>query len=110
MGKQFVSIDEFYADRPRRTRSGEMDFGVWWFDARQLTFRISAIKDTGEVYSLQQRGADAGRVTVLLAGLPVGEACYDMAEALLEGWADKCGTPSSYEWAVGALARAEVAS
>lgn len=100
----YKNIDEFYSERVRvgakttrlgdtRRHSGELDFGVWWRPAvGNETFRVSTVKDTGEVY---QVSAQTGEVTVLCV---LDAPAYDNAERIFEGWAEHCGRPGGLGW------------
>lgn len=94
-----MTLNEFYADNPKRERSGELDFGVWWRDSTMPghTFRISFIQDTGEFYAVDQQNDN---VEV------IGHAeNYDEAEEMLKGWADHCGPVGGMEWAKARLVK-----
>lgn len=102
---RFASVEEFYAADERRRYSGECDFGCFWrgFWNGPL-YRISAVKNTGEIYAVRLVAGDAGgKVEVLAAGLTSGS--YDDAELLLDGWSDRCGEADSLVWARDRLGR-----
>lgn len=50
----FASIENFYTEDPLRRLSPEYDFGVWWKDNAEGTWRVSWVADTGEVYALRR--------------------------------------------------------
>lgn len=100
----YKDIEEFYSEQVRvgdntmrlgnaRRHSGELDFGVWWKPMiGNENFRISVVKDTGEVYQVSAR---TGEVTVLCV---LDSPVYDNAERIFENWADHCGREGSLEW------------
>lgn len=71
---------------PKRARSGEVDFGVWWglqdrdFCYGKSPWRVSWIEDTGELYA---RELTSDRYIVLGVYPTRAEV-----EARMEGWAD----------------------
>jgi len=98
----FASIEDFYGARGGE-RSGEIDFGVNWFDApapvelgavrvrvTRQPHRVSYVRDTGDIYlvGLWDRGVE------LLGNASTEEE----AERQLEGWVDACGGLGSLEW------------
>lgn len=95
----FPNIKAFYAARGG-DRSGELDFGVWWRGPFRETYRISAVKDTGDVYAARMID---GEIT-LLGTLEPG---YDHAESALKGWVEEIHKPDSLAWAVWRIAEAE---
>jgi hypothetical protein len=91
----FESVDVFYEARGGRL-SGELDFGVWWRKVRgNAPFRISFIEDTGDIYAVNLWSHE---VTLLAAGRSRAKL-----EKSLDEWAEHCGRPGSYEWAVRRL-------
>lgn len=89
----FDTLEAFYADE-RRARSGEVDFGVWWTlpGQRWPNWRVSWVRDTGEVYAVAQT-SKKGPV-VARSGFPTREA----VEAALEGWTGHCGRGGGLGW------------
>jgi hypothetical protein len=71
-----------WIDEPKRARSGEVDFGVWWTLAgneREFPrWRVSWIKDTGELYACQP----AKDKLIVLGVIPERQA----VEQVLEDW------------------------
>lgn len=104
----FYGLPAFYEARGGE-RSGEMDFGVWWrTDAlRSYTYwRVSVVKDTGDVYAIESMpGAQTPRVIVLGVVSGRGDAAYNEAELLLNGWVDHIHEPNSLEWVRARLGR-----
>lgn len=86
----------FFADE-RRAKSGEIDFGVWWRDGSEYpTYRVSFIVDTGELYALDMQETNAELIGVIEGANE--EDRRATVEAVLEGWADKCGQLNSLSW------------
>lgn len=78
-----VGYDKWSA-APYRKRSSEVDFGVWWqLPTSPYTWRVSWIKDTGELYAREQ--APNSDRFVLLGIFPTREAVEDR----MAGWAEK---------------------
>jgi hypothetical protein len=118
---RYDSVEAFYADNEERRGSGEMDFGVWWWDGPQGhsgCWRVSCVQVTGEIYAECRPHSGPGVGEVLLLGFVEGggEAppeggsyscplAYQEAERLLEGWEEVCGLARSLEWAVNRVAR-----
>lgn len=106
---KYESIEQFYAQDERRRHSGEVDFGVWWKDYFERNYRVSWVRDTGEVYAVALSAAavikldpqttvnfggdDTGMVEVLATIESIGQL-----EARLDGWADMCGRANSLAW------------
>jgi hypothetical protein len=92
-GLQYASSAEFYANRPDRKRSREVDFGVWWQDGvvNWPRYRVSWVDATGEVVAVKM----AGDESVVVLGVIEDEA---ELERRLDGWAEECGKPGSLEW------------
>ena len=102
----FSSIETFYALDERRRRSRELDYGVWW-RWQGSTFRVTLVEATGELIAVQLSaptvrslpfglalvGGEPLRVLVL--AIVDGE---ELAEQLLDGWAEICGRPDSLGW------------
>lgn len=111
VGQTFSNIEAFYADNEARRWSGESDFGVWWTgpSARFPRLHVAVVHDTGEVYAEEQLGG-GGRVQLLgyvdFAKCDLGDSvtrhgdrcAYTVADAVLEGWADRISTPNSIAW------------
>ena len=83
------------ADRRRRT-SAEVDFGATWREAGSNdAWRLSWIRDTGELYLCRADGYDGSCTDVqVLAVLPTDAA----VDALLEGWRDVRDDPDGLGW------------
>lgn len=80
-----------WAGDPRRARSGEVDFGVFWTmpGQRWPHWRVSWIADTGELYAKELDGK--GRYAVLGVW-----PTRDAIETYMQGWAD--ALPTSLDW------------
>ena len=95
-----MKVSEFYAGRPDRQRSPEVDYGVHWWETasgpRWPTWRVSYVEYTGEVVAVEQRGATRGREdwaeVVILGFAPTREAC----ERMLDGWAAEPHLPLTW--------------
>ncbi len=74
-----------WIEDPRRSKSAEVDFGVWWRMEGQKwpTWRVSWIEDTGELYAKEQL-PDSGRF-IIIGTFRTREA----VERFMQGWADK---------------------
>lgn len=88
----FSTLDEFYADRPERRMSREADYGVMWTSGRRWPqWRVSYIKDTGEIYAAELRRPFRVRV---LGVVPPDEPrrrhlWYRTLDHILDGWAEQ---------------------
>lgn len=95
--RTFLNTEAFYADDPRRAHSGELDFGVHWRDQTDwLTYRISLVLDTRELYAVCLQD---GPVELLATFTAHDDGGRHEAETTLEGWAYMCGLVGSMEWA-----------
>lgn len=98
----FESEAAFYAARGGEL-SRESDYGVWWTDDVPFPrYRVSYVKDTGDVYAVNQ----STRVVEVLGTVEPIE-CLDTdfnvdwdapLDAVLEGWTDACGPTGGLEW------------
>jgi hypothetical protein len=93
----YWSIDEFYDADPRLRHSDEADCGSNWrlYPSHEL-WRISYVRDTGEVHAVRQSGRAAGPVLMLgtvLADEVTSERqglYYRTLDCILEGWSERC--------------------
>ena len=94
---KYASIEEFYSKNEARRRSGEADYGVWWTNGpRWPTWRVSYVRDTGEVYAVALN-AGPGGVEILGTVPPdAGPYYYRTLDKLLDGWAEEGGRPISW--------------
>ena len=105
------SLENFYHSDPnpavvnRRFLSGEADYGVGWkLRGWPGSWRVSYVQSTGEVYAVNN---DVGRVMVL-GIVPAdtrakGEIYYHTLDRILDGWPERCGTPSGLSWVIARL-------
>ena len=126
MTTTFESIESFYSDNPARRPSPEAGYGVHWqLDGWPGTWRVSYVRDTGEVYAVFQGPTRAGLLptgemavisgteeglVLALGTFPVDENAgprdiyYRGLEAILEGWPEHCPQPNGLEWIMRRLA------
>ena len=65
--QSFKNVEEFYSDNSARRRSPEADYGVHWkLEGWPNSWRVSYVRDTGEIYAVQQEATRTGI-------LPTGE-------------------------------------
>ena len=75
--QSFKNVGEFYSDNSARRRSPEADYGVHWkLEGWPNSWRVSYVRDTGEIYAVQQEATRTGI-------LPTGEII--IANGLEEG-------------------------
>jgi hypothetical protein len=81
----------------KRTRSRELDFGVWWRDHnRQYPhYRVTWVENTGEVIAVKLNNFDEDSESYKILGVVKTE---EEIEAKLKGWADVCGDDFSLDW------------
>ena len=66
--------EEFYSDNPARRRSPETDYGVHWkLEGWPNSWRVSYVRDTGEVYAMFQGPTQFGQ-------LPTGETVVSIGK------------------------------
>ena len=121
----FKNVEEFYSDNSARRSSPEAGYGVHWrLDGWTGTWRVSYVRDTGEVYAMFQGPTQFGRLptgetvvsfgkeegSVLLLGhFPIDEEAgprdvyYRGLEHLLEGWPERCVQPNGLVWVIEKL-------
>lgn len=96
-------VDElaFCVADPRRGTSAEVDFGATWRAADSNdAWRLSWIRDTGELYVCRADGYDGSCTDVSVLAVLQQEADVD---ALLEGWRDLRTDPDGLSWLAGRL-------
>ena len=94
-------VDElaFQAADRRRLTSGEVDFGATWRAAGSNdAWRLSWIRDTGELYLCRADGYDGSCTDVQVLAVVSAEAEVD---ALLDGWRDVRDDPDGLGWLSG---------
>jgi hypothetical protein len=107
--REWPTMDDFYLDDARRWGSPESDYGVHWRDGDRAwpEWRVSYIRDTGEIYATRQGGR--GSLVRLLGAVPAdpvadGEVYYRTLDAILDGWADPGVSGFSLAWVTSRLA------
>ena len=128
--QSFKNVEEFYSENSARRRSPEADYGVHWkLEGWPNSFRVSYIRDTGEIYAVQQGPIRSGTLPtgeiiiatgpeegpVLLLGhfpwQPNGDlekagprnVYYRGLEKLLEGWPERSIQPNGLVWIIEKL-------
>ena len=110
----FRTCDDFWLDNPHRWLSPESDYGVHWRTSAVpgVRWRVSYIKDTGEIYAIRQATRDEvwllGRVTPdpVAPGREWQENYYRTLDKILDGWADPEISAFDLGWIIGRLAGA----
>ena len=65
--QSFKNVEEFYSENSAGLRSPAADYGVHWkLEGWPNSFRVSYVRDTGEIYAVQQGPIPSGI-------LPTGE-------------------------------------
>ena len=91
----------FHAADPRRRTSAEVDLGATWrWDGSNDAWRLSWIRDTGELYLCRSDGYDGSCTDVSVLAVVTREADLD---ALLDGWREFKTDPDGLSWVVGRL-------
>ena len=86
----------FVADDPRRGTSDQVDLGATWrWDGSNDAWRLSWLRDTGELYVCRADGYDGSCSDVQLLAVVHREAELD---ALLDGWRDRRTDPDGLSW------------
>ena len=96
-------VDEvaFHAADRRRRVSGEVDFGATWrVEGSNDAWRLSWIRDTGELYLCRADGYDCSCTDVSVIAVVPSEAEVD---ALLDGWREMRHDPDGIGWLSGRL-------
>ncbi len=98
---------EFTAADPRRRTSAEVDFGATWrFGGSNDAWRLSWIRDTGELYLCRADGHDGSCTDVsVLAVLPQERD----VDTVLAGWRDHRTEPDGLSWVLRRTALLAVA-
>ncbi len=125
----FESLESFYSDNPARRRSPEAGYGVHWrLDGWRGTWRVSYVRDTGEVYAVFQGPTRPGRLptgevavssgteegpVLALGTFPIDENAgprdiyYRGLEQFLSGWAERCSEPNGLAWMIQRIDEAQ---
>ena len=125
----FEDLESFYSENPARRRSPEAGYGVHWrLDGWTGTWRVSYVRDTGEVYALFQGPTQVGVLptgetfvssgkgaspVLELGTFPVvrtgpDDTYYLNLELFLSGWIDHCGEPNGLAWMIRKMAQADL--
>jgi hypothetical protein len=103
-----MTLQEFYdADITGRALSAEADYGVHWrFGGKWPTWRVSYIRNTGEIYAVKLNGETEVRI---LGQWPADQTdepggWYKTLDVILYGWAEVPHRQLS--WVKARLARA----
>lgn len=89
----------FHAADPRRRISAEVDFGATWrTGGSNDAWRLSWIRETGELYLCRADGYDGSCTDVGVLAVVSHEADVD---ALLEGWPERRTDPDGLSWLAG---------
>ena len=91
----------FHAADPRRRTSAEVDLGATWrWGHSNDAWRVSWIRDTGELYLCRADGYDGSCTDVSVVAVLPREADLDAA---LNGWQDLRTDPDGLSWLSGRL-------
>jgi hypothetical protein len=96
-------VDEyaFHAAEPRRRLSAEVDLGAMWrADGCNDAWRLSWIRDTGELYVCRADGHDGSCTDVSVLAVITSERELD---AMLDGWQEQRTSPDGLSWVFGRL-------
>lgn len=86
----------FHAADARRRTSAEVDLGATWrWAGSNDAWRVSWIRDTGELYLCRADGHDGACTDVSVAAVISRE---DDVDALLDGWRDVRTDPDGLSW------------
>lgn len=97
----YATQDEFYAGRPDRERSREVDFGVMWRSLETWPhYRVTWVEATGEVIAVCLSGPGLGRAEgpVEVLGVVSEERGPNGIEDKLDGWVDVIHDVNSLGW------------
>ena len=98
----------FVAEDARRRTSDQLDLGATWrFGGSNDAWRLSWLRDTGELYICRADGYDGCCTDVHVVTVVTRESDLDL---LLEGWQDRRTDPDGLAWVVGRVRPLAVAS
>ena len=98
----------FVADDPRRGTSDQLDLGATWrVEGSNDAWRLSWLRDTGELYVCRADGYDGSCTDVHVLTVVRREADLD---AMLDGWRDRRTDPDGMSWLLGRVSPLAVAS
>ena len=103
----YLTLEDFYANRPERRNREEADYGVHWrLEGWPHKWRVSYVRNTGEIYAVHQqlqgindseRPSSYGPLFVVgqVPPDPVPEGnlrqlFYQTLEDILDGWPAHC--------------------
>jgi hypothetical protein len=96
---RWVDESTFHAEDPRRRVSAEVEFGATWREqGSNDAWRLSWLRDTGELYRCRTDGYDGSCTDVFLLAVVAREVDVD---AMLEGWQDYRTDPDGLAWLGG---------
>lgn len=86
----------FSAADARRRLSAEVDFGATWrAEGSNDAWRLTWIRDTGELYVCRADGHDGSCTDVIVLAVIAREADVDV---MLDGWQDHRTSPDGLSW------------
>jgi hypothetical protein len=89
----------FHEADPRRRQSSDVDFGATWRRrASHDAYRLTWLRDTGELYVCRADGYDGSCTDVSVLAVIAAEDVLDRA---LEGWRDARTAPDGLDWLAG---------
>ena len=89
----------FMAEDARRRTSDQLDLGATWREAGSNdAWRLSWLRETGELYVCRSDGYDGSCSDVQLLAVVTREAELD---ALLDGWREARTDPDGLSWLLG---------
>ena len=98
----------FVAEDPRRRTSDQLDLGATWREqGSNDAWRLSWLRDTGELYVCRSDGYDGSCTDVRLLTVVRREVDLD---AMLDGWRELRTDPDGLSWLLGRVWPLAVAS
>ncbi|MEX2291696.1 MAG: hypothetical protein WD794_15395 [Mycobacteriales bacterium] len=98
----------FIADDPRRGTSDQLDLAATWRrSGSNDAWRLSWLRDTGELYLCRADGYDGTCTDVQVLAVVRRESDVDV---MLEGWRERRTDPDGLSWVLGRLSPLAVAS
>lgn len=91
----------FVAEDARRGTSDQVDLGATWrFGESNDAWRLTWLRDTGELYICRADGYDGSCTDVHVVAVVPRERDLDL---MLEGWRDRRTDPDGLSWVVGRI-------